>query len=89
MSEAYLLLKRGYYERPNHAGYTSLKSEAGRYDRAEVERLLRVANDGLWAVSLEDAAPSSLDNDRTKRVKIVGVADSRNSPPESPTGEQP
>lgn len=27
----YLLVKRGLYYRPNNAGYTGLKSEAGRY----------------------------------------------------------
>ena len=34
----YLIEKRGLYYRPNAAGYTGLKSEAGRYDLGEVAK---------------------------------------------------
>lgn len=31
----YLLVKRGLYYRPNNAGYTTLKADAGRYSKAD------------------------------------------------------
>lgn len=34
MSE-YLLVKRGLYYRPNNAGYTGIRNEAGRYDESD------------------------------------------------------
>ena len=32
----YLIMKRGVYYRPNNAGYTGIKDEAGRYSLDEI-----------------------------------------------------
>lgn len=37
-SKGVLLLKRGFFYRPEWRGYTATPSEAGRYDRLEAER---------------------------------------------------
>jgi len=34
-AEVWLILKRGYYYRPDNCGYTAIKSEAGRYSLEE------------------------------------------------------
>ncbi|KFB11082.1 hypothetical protein [Nitratireductor basaltis] len=38
MKAEYLIRKGGYYYRPNSLGYTTKKSEAGRYTKEEAER---------------------------------------------------
>lgn len=52
-SEIHLLIKRGFYYRPNSAGYTGVKREAGRYAlvRAAVESL----HDGVTMINEDDA----------------------------------
>lgn len=55
---AWLLIKRGLYWRPDSAGYTGLRREAGRYDARESEARL---NDGVTRIPEVDApefAPS-------------------------------
>ena len=47
----YLLVKRGLYYRPDSAGYTGLKSEAGRYPAQRADPLA-----GVTAI-YEDKAP--------------------------------
>lgn len=44
MSETkeWLIRKDGYFYRPNRAGYTVTKSEAGRYTKTEAEREARI-----------------------------------------------
>jgi len=37
MTEQYLIIKRGFYYRPNSQGYTSSKAEAGRYTLDDAE----------------------------------------------------
>lgn len=38
MSHNFLLIKSGYYWRPNSAGYTGFKAEAGRYSYSEAKK---------------------------------------------------
>lgn len=40
MKENYLLIKRGYYWRPNSQGYTAFKNEAGRYSLEDAQASL-------------------------------------------------
>lgn len=37
-ADDFLLIKKGYYYRPNNRGYTALKREAGRYTREQAEQ---------------------------------------------------
>lgn len=45
MAEKFLLIKRGYYYRPNNAGYTASKAEAGIYSRDEAELSCKLCSD--------------------------------------------
>lgn len=54
----YLIIKGGYYYRPNRAGYTSEVSSAGRYTQSEAEREARVEPWHMRAVPLAEVCPS-------------------------------
>lgn len=65
MSDLFLILKRGLYYRPDSAGYTGLKDDAGRYSRAEADRITHPngpegPRDGMTFIA-EGAAPERSD----------------------------
>lgn len=51
MSDHFLLMKRGLYYRPDNAGYTGIKSQAGRYPESRA-----MPEAGITAIH-EDEAP--------------------------------
>ena len=55
----YLLLKRGLYWRPDAAGYTGAKAEAGRYEWADAQARCHDDGEPVTMVAEEDAAEFS------------------------------
>lgn len=53
--QAWLLLKRGLYWRPNDCGYTGIRDHAARYTEAEAKSRARDGSSGVTMVRLEDA----------------------------------
>lgn len=53
--DAYLIVKRGLYYRPNSQGYTGLKSEAGRYSLDDVPDRGGPNREGITCVHEDDA----------------------------------
>lgn len=51
--DSWLIMKRGYFYRPNKQGYTTSKTEAGRY--SEVEAMAEAAvGDGITIILADD-----------------------------------
>ena len=62
MSEPYLIMKRGFYYRPDYSGYTGIRDLAGRYSRDDA--VARAIARGVTYVRLADApefAPACAD----------------------------
>ena len=57
----HLILKDGYYYRPNRAGYTQDVTAAGRYTKAEAEREAQVEPWHMRAVPLSEFRVPSLE----------------------------
>ncbi len=53
----YLIMKRGVYYRPNNAGYTGIKDEAGRYSLDEISMRFPNETDSGLSFILENEAP--------------------------------
>jgi len=53
--QAWLIRKGGYYYRPNRAGYTTSKAEAGRYTEAEARKEAEIEPSHMSAVPADDA----------------------------------
>ena len=62
----YLLVKRGYYYRPDNCGYTGWKREAGRYPASDAQ-----PDAGVIAVHENAAAEFSPDCDPYTRMEIA------------------
>lgn len=64
----YLIRKAGYYYRPNRAGYTTSKFEAGRYTKAEAESEAAVEPWRMEAIHQDDVE----DDPVSSRVRMDG-----------------
>jgi hypothetical protein len=55
----WLIVKRGYFYRPNRSGYTQSKARAGRYTEAEARREAEIEPASMSAVHEDDAASTT------------------------------
>lgn len=53
--DAWLIVKNGYYYRPNRAGYTSSIEDAGRYTEAEAKTEAAIEPSIMRAIPLSEA----------------------------------
>lgn len=63
--QEYLLLKRGWYYRPDNCGYTGSKLQAGRYPKSRAD-----AAAGITAIHEDDAPDYSPECDFGTRLEI-------------------
>jgi hypothetical protein len=60
--DQWLIRKRGYYYRPDRAGYTSSIAEAGRYSEAEAKAEAEIEPAIMQAIPLSQAFSESSEN---------------------------
>lgn len=68
---AWLLMKRGLYERPDHRGYTGLRIDAGRFTLEEAVRMVAVSNGEVSHIHEDSAYPLAPRADRGTFAEVL------------------
>lgn len=70
MNENYMVIKDGYFYRPDSKGYTALKRDAGRFTETEADEIVAKAPEA-WKLTVDEALDYTSNADKQQVIDLL------------------